>query len=226
MQLAGEAKARAGRPPLLSREERQQLILDSAEAAFIEAGYGNTTIEEIARRCGMSKKTLYQLYSDKAEIFEALVRSMPAMPDMPRLQGADASDVEKVLTAGLLHFGGFVMSQQQITIMRLVIAESPMHPEVASLFFDICIEQGRRQLASFICELQSVGALTRACDATTLADMLFGATIATPHIHYLIHPAGDKDLEGRAVIDKIESDIRKRLHPLLVGLQGDGGRSG
>lgn len=59
-------------------EAKRQAILDIAKAAFIEQGYGNTSMSEIASRVGGSKATLYNYFSSKEEIFAAVMDSSAA----------------------------------------------------------------------------------------------------------------------------------------------------
>ncbi|MBX5450219.1 TetR/AcrR family transcriptional regulator [Thermogemmatispora sp.] len=55
------------------REVRAELILNVAEEVFEERGYHETTMDEIAARCGMAKGTLYQHFpGGKDELITAL----------------------------------------------------------------------------------------------------------------------------------------------------------
>lgn len=74
-------KKSAARPKLgpgrLSAEESAQIpdrLMDAAHDLFIERGFGETTMDEIARRAGASTKTLYSRYANKSEILQAVVR--------------------------------------------------------------------------------------------------------------------------------------------------------
>ena len=214
-----ELRIRPGRPPTLSPEERQRLILSAAEKTFLDAGYGAATMEEIARHAGMSKKTLYQHFPDKAAVFEAMIRDMPILPDLPLPETVSTEDVFEVLLTGLLEFGSFVLSTQQVNFTRLVIAESKRHPEVARLFGEICIDRGRRQITDFIQAIQTHGMLTKAVDAGSLSDLLFGATIATVHFDELMDAASTPHVKGRIRgREALETMIRTRLELLFRGL--------
>ncbi|QGM99539.1 TetR/AcrR family transcriptional regulator [Methylocystis parvus] len=54
-------------------ERSRKLILDAADAAFRETGIPNVSMEEIAQRAGLTRKTLYNLFSSKEEIAHQLV---------------------------------------------------------------------------------------------------------------------------------------------------------
>jgi len=53
--------------------ERQQQILDAAAAVLIRLGYDKTTMSDIAREAGASRRTVYLHFQGKEELFEALL---------------------------------------------------------------------------------------------------------------------------------------------------------
>lgn len=60
------------------RQEREDLILQTAEEVMTEKGYHDTSMDEIALRVGISKGTLYLHFANKEEMVLALIeRSMP-----------------------------------------------------------------------------------------------------------------------------------------------------
>jgi AcrR family transcriptional regulator len=62
-----------GRPPLRSDDETREIVFDAARHVFAENGYAAASTEELARRAGISTKTLYRLFPTKAALFEAMV---------------------------------------------------------------------------------------------------------------------------------------------------------
>jgi AcrR family transcriptional regulator len=54
------------------KEEMRGLILDAARALFLEKGYHNTSIRNIAEKIDYSPGTLYLYFKEKDEIFHAL----------------------------------------------------------------------------------------------------------------------------------------------------------
>ena len=57
------------------KEARPQELLEAAIDLFVERGYAATRLEDVARRAGVSKGTLYLYYENKEELFKAVVRS-------------------------------------------------------------------------------------------------------------------------------------------------------
>src|SRR5467141_4035643 len=68
-----EAVRSRGRPQVRSDEETREVIFDAARSEFAHTGYAATSMESVARRAGVSTKTLYRLIPNKAALFEAMV---------------------------------------------------------------------------------------------------------------------------------------------------------
>ena len=54
----------------------QERILDTALRMFRTIGIKNVTMFEIARECGISKKTVYEHFTDKAELIQTGIRTL------------------------------------------------------------------------------------------------------------------------------------------------------
>jgi TetR/AcrR family transcriptional regulator, mexJK operon transcriptional repressor len=129
---AAPRRPRGGRPSrdaVLALNER---ILDVATELFLAQGYGLTTIEALARRAGISKRTFYHRFADKSVLFGAVVhriveRIRPA-PDVPLLEGATPHEVLKRLARLILHAA---LSPPTLALHRLIVGESARFPELA-----------------------------------------------------------------------------------------------
>jgi TetR/AcrR family transcriptional repressor of mexJK operon len=135
---------RGGRP---SRAEAQRLrdhILDIATEIFLEHGYGATSIEIVAKRARISKRTFYHRFDDKAALFSAVVHRIidrlhpPAQ--VPLVSGGSLRENLLRLAQLMLHGA---LTPQAVALHRLIVAESARFPELAV----IVGEQGGRQEA-------------------------------------------------------------------------------
>jgi AcrR family transcriptional regulator len=73
-ELGTEHRDRAtGRGPRMPAEQRRELVLGEAMAAFAVHGYAGTSTEEVARRAGISQPYLFRLFPTKKALFLALV---------------------------------------------------------------------------------------------------------------------------------------------------------
>lgn len=123
-----------GRPTREASEQIADLILDAATELFLTHGYGATSIEAVAQRVRISKRTFYHRFDDKPALFAAVVHRVierlrpPA--SVPLIEGAD-------LTAMLERLAGMILraalSPQAIALHRLVVAQSARFPELAAV---------------------------------------------------------------------------------------------
>src|SRR6266567_3099344 len=86
-------RARRGRPCQIAEPERRQLLLDAAESVFLESGYSSASMDDIARRAGMSKKTLYRLFETKESLFAAVIAARRASLDAT-IEAVDCTDLQ------------------------------------------------------------------------------------------------------------------------------------
>jgi TetR/AcrR family transcriptional regulator, mexJK operon transcriptional repressor len=123
---------RGGRPSRSDALRLGEHILEVATDLFLSNGYGATTIEAVAMRAGISKRTLYHRFDDKAALFAAVVHRIVAQirppPGVPLLEGATLRDVLRRL-AGLILDAA--LAPRAIALHRLITAESARFPELA-----------------------------------------------------------------------------------------------
>jgi TetR/AcrR family transcriptional repressor of mexJK operon len=103
-----------------------------ATQLFLTQGYGSTTIEAVAVRAGVSKRTLYHRFEDKAALFVAVVHRIITQirppPDVPLLSGSNAHEVLRRLAGFVLQAA---LAPQAIALHRLVTAEAARFPALA-----------------------------------------------------------------------------------------------
>jgi AcrR family transcriptional regulator len=58
-----------------SKEEKRKAVLKAASDVLLEYGPQKTTLDDIAKRAGMAKTSLYYYFKDKHEIIRAIIRS-------------------------------------------------------------------------------------------------------------------------------------------------------
>ena len=85
----------AGRPTAEQAEARHEELLDAALEEFLEHGFELTTIEMIAARINMTKRTVYARHADKAALFRGAVQRAIERQVVPRgvLEGFDKGDL-------------------------------------------------------------------------------------------------------------------------------------
>jgi AcrR family transcriptional regulator len=102
--VAGEQKPRRYAPRLPPEERREQL-LDATLGLIAEKGYESVSMEGIARRAGVTKPVVYDLFGSLADLLEALLEREEerALNQLAELMPTPAEDADpaKVLVDGL-----------------------------------------------------------------------------------------------------------------------------
>ncbi len=198
------ASATVGRPPSLADEDRKALILHAAETVFDSLGYGDATMEEVARACGMAKKTVYKFFPDKALLFWALVESH----DVAVIDSPSADEPAEARLRRLLEdVAGAILSPRQITLTRLVIAESVKYPELAQRFYRDCVEKTLHHVAQALANEPTLR-LPAGLDSRSFADLLVSTLLGSIHLRALM-----LNLSGQA----LQEELRDRV-PLVMDL--------
>jgi len=73
MSLAIDLSGAPSQPDAEATDETARRILDAALALFLEFGLRRTTMEDVARRTGVSRVTVYRHHADKASLFQAVI---------------------------------------------------------------------------------------------------------------------------------------------------------
>lgn len=178
-------KARSGRPQAFDEQERRRRIVNAAESIFTAIGYGAATVEKIAKTAGMSKKTIYSLYPDKAALFAAFVSAAPDFPWENENDQPQYSDLRLELRRRLIAVIDFVLSSRQVRITRLLIAEAENSPLLADEFFQRVVLKTQSYLASVVFELARARGHSEE-DLKALSNAISGAAIGQFHLFALM----------------------------------------
>lgn len=157
---------KCGRPSkgeeLLSRDR----VLDSALQLFLEHGYGNLSMETIARDAHVSLRTIYRHFDGKAGLFGALIRRCSD-------QFIDSLSEEGTLEESLVAFGReFLFRVTRPNVLRIraiLIGESQQFPDLATQFYEQGPSRTLEQLSHFFTRHQQAGRI-RNIDPNFLAD--------------------------------------------------------
>ncbi len=127
------------------KEARPAEILEAAPACFAERGFAATRLDDVAGRAGITKGTLYLYFSNKEELFKAVVRES-LLPHLDRLMGAVPSHVEdprERIRRLFTFFAEEVLDSPLAVIPKLIISEADKFPEIARFYVEEVIRRGR-----------------------------------------------------------------------------------
>ena len=127
-------------------------ILDAALETFVERGYAATRIEEIARRAGVSKGTMYLYFRNKEALFRAVVdRSMVPMVERgEEIARAHRGSARDLLRTILLAWWDALEASPASGLTKLMVAESGNFPGATRRFMREVFLRRRRLLARVI----------------------------------------------------------------------------
>jgi AcrR family transcriptional regulator len=115
---------------------RRDAILDAALDEFAARGFEGARLDDVARRAGVAKGTIYLHFRDKEALFQELVRSALS-PFVATIEGAGGKDMP--LRAVFDHLAGAfvreVLGTRRKDIIRLILTEGRRFPKVAEFYY-------------------------------------------------------------------------------------------
>ena len=130
---------------------KESQILNGAAEVFARDGYEGASMSRIAAQAGVSKGTLYNYFTSKAELFCAYMHR-----DCARWIAVLFDDLDPATPpeAALHHIGrrmfSMLLSEPALVIYRMVIAEAQKFPELAQSFYGEGPARAVEHLAQFI----------------------------------------------------------------------------
>ena len=199
----------SGRPKAAEAALLGQRIVAAAADLFLRDGYAATSIEAIAGRAGVSKRTFYARFPDKAAVFLAVVSSLID----EWLQGLDeavkvAHGTEDALLTIARKMIGVALSPAALSLHVLITAESVRFPEISRSLHRGGAETGTARVAALL--RQHIPALTP--EAAAIAAQQFQGMV--------VHIPQARAMAGAAAMDDPARDewCRSAVTTLLQGL--------
>jgi AcrR family transcriptional regulator len=129
---------------LRRKDERAPEILDAALACFSEKGFAATRMDDIARRAGISKGTIYLYFQSKEAVFKALAQRVVGsrVADIGAFVQAFEGPTPELLRLVLTRVGEIVSTADVAVLPRMVLAEAGNFPELALYWRSEVVEHG------------------------------------------------------------------------------------
>src|SRR3954462_1663847 len=143
---AAPAQSRAARAA-----ERRAAIVDAAMEEFIARGFAATRLDDIAKRAGVAKGTIYLHFKDKESMFEELLRIV-IVPVVARLNALPppTGSVRDLVEAFANNFLTEVIGTRRGDLVRLIIAEGPRFPAIADFYYREVVSRGLAAMRALI----------------------------------------------------------------------------
>lgn len=117
-------------------EARPDEVLDAALAVFVDKGFAATKVDDIARRAGVSKGTVYLYFASKEALLEGIVQRAvapiadTAVPDMAAFRG----DPRVPITMLLRLLCQVLAQPEKVAIPKLILREVMNFPAIAEMY--------------------------------------------------------------------------------------------
>src|SRR6202140_4170561 len=131
--------------------ERRQAIIDAALDEFIARGFTATRLDDVAKRAGVAKGTIYLHFKDKESMFEELIRTA-LVPLIGRLHAPPpiGGSVRDAVEGFALNFIREVANTRRGDIVRLIVAEGPRFPGIADFYYREVVSRGLAAMRALI----------------------------------------------------------------------------
>jgi AcrR family transcriptional regulator len=193
-------------------EDRPREICAAALEVFAEKGFAAAKLDEIARRAGVSKGTLYLYFKDKEDLFRAVIRDTVAPNIAAIKETVEAADLPfaQIVRALLPRFAEIATRVPIGAVAKMVIGESRNFPELAKVYHDLVVSQAIALISGLIERAQTRGEV-REGDPRLHALSLMGPMLMGLLWRETLQPVGAKPID-------IDVLAKQHAETVLAGL--------
>lgn len=125
--------------------ERRAAIIAAGLDEFTAKGFAATRLDDVAKRAGVAKGTIYLHFKDKEALFQELVRTAlgPLIVRISNPQiGEGAGSARAAMEALTETFAREVIGTKRADIVRMIISEGTRFPQLADFYYREVIAHG------------------------------------------------------------------------------------
>jgi len=153
---------------------RRDAILEAALDEFSAKGFASARLEDVAKRAGIAKGTIYLYFADKESLFQELIRAkMVPVVGSIELALATGLPLRAIVEQAIEIFVREVYGTRRREVIRLLISEGPRFPAVAEFYYREVLSRLLKALRGMLRNAHERGEL--AGDALARFPMLLGA---------------------------------------------------
>lgn len=134
------------------KDARPEEIMTAALDVFADRGFAATKLEDIARRAGVTKGTIYLYFHNKEALFKALVREtiVPVIEQGEAIAKSFTGSARDLFERLVREYFRLVGDTPISGIPRLMIAEAGNFPELARFYYEEVVTRGHRLMGGVI----------------------------------------------------------------------------
>lgn len=128
------------------KDARPEEIIKAALEVFADRGFAATKLEDVARRAGVTKGTIYLYFENKEALFKALIRQtiVPVIAQGEEIAQAFTGSARDLFERLVREYWRLVGETSLSSIPRLMIAEAGNFPQLARFYYQEVITRGHR----------------------------------------------------------------------------------
>src|ERR1700685_3744838 len=129
-----QTTSKVGRPRRGTESARTAALLGAATRVFLRDGYGRASMDKVASEAGVSTRTIYERFKNKADLLAAVItrlvdRDMETVLATAELDRLDPKDA---LTAIAQAITSRARDPEAVALFRIVATEAFRFPEIAA----------------------------------------------------------------------------------------------
>ena len=152
------------------KEDRPAEIMDAALQEFVAHGFAAARLEDVARRAGCTKGTIFLYFANKQELFKEMVRALV----LPRLEQAETlveqhqGSYRDLLEQLIRARWDMMVNSTASALPKLMFAEAGHFPDLARFYIDEVGARGQALIARVLRDGVAAGEF-REMDAEVVA---------------------------------------------------------
>jgi TetR/AcrR family transcriptional regulator, mexJK operon transcriptional repressor len=167
--------------------DKAERIIAAAREAFLEKGYDGVSMDEVAKRAGVAKQTVYARYASKDALFLAVVDSVQG-----KMLSAVATAGPLTIRDRLRRIGGelldLVLDPSILSLSRIALGASYRFPTLGHSIYGARIKELHAVLADIIEQAAQDGSLL-VDDPAVAAEQFLALVRGELHLHCLYDPS-------------------------------------
>ena len=197
------------------KDARPQELLAAALDLFVERGYASTRLEDVARRAGVSKGTLYLYFTNKEELFKAVVREniVPALGEAEDIISTFEGHSADLMRCVMMGWWERLGATKASGIIKLVMAEAGNFPDLALFYQEEVINRSTCMMVSMF-ERAMQRKEFRPIDVNLMTQVLIAPMLMLITWKHSVGPCNVDQHEPMAFL---EAFLDMALHGLLPG---------
>ncbi|CAG0966388.1 HTH-type transcriptional repressor BdcR [Gammaproteobacteria bacterium] len=199
-------------------EKRREAIMEAAWGLFLEKGFEAVSVDEIIKKSGGSKSTVYDLFGSKEGLFLELITSVnERILTDARMPETSGYSTREALTRLAWSITGQILTDRAIDMYRLSVSEAKRFPKIGKLFYEAGPGLTKRGVSGYI-EKEAAAGRLKVKDPRRAAEFFLGMLLINDHLGMSVGALG---VPSRA---RLKGIIEEAVDVVLAAYGTENGR--